>query len=156
MADVEEYRSEGLPQWYDGICSFSRYEILSHAHHIPDIAERLVETTVPCVTLEALCARNDMSDLDLLLIDTEGYDWEIIRHIDLAALHPRVLVYEHYHLSAEDRAACVERLRGAGYESMEEHFDTFCLDTREDDALTRLWRGLEPGVPGIAAYEDKG
>ena len=37
---------------------------------------------------------------------------------------------------------------------MEEGFDTFCLDTSADDALTEVWRELEPAVGGVAAYEE--
>jgi FkbM family methyltransferase len=154
LAEVADHEAEGLPRWYDGIGSFSREEVLSHAYHIPDIADRLVEIDVPCVTLETLCRRNGIEWLDLLLIDTEGYDWEIIRHIDLSRWKPRLLVYEHYHLGPEERRACRGHLGRAGYETMEEHFDTFCLDPAPEDSLTRLWRRLEPSVAGIAAYEE--
>jgi FkbM family methyltransferase len=155
LAEVDDPASQGLPRWYDGIGSFSRDEVLSHAPYIPDIAERLVTTEVQCLTLNTLCRRNGIEELDLLLIDTEGHDWEIIRHIDFAALMPRLLVFEHYHLGPEDRRDCRDHLRNVGYESFEEHFDTFCLDTSQDDELTRLWRGLRPAVPGVASYEEK-
>jgi FkbM family methyltransferase len=154
LAEVEHPESEGLPRWYDGIGSFSRDAVLSHARHIPDIESRLVVTEVPCSTLQTLCERNGLERLDLLLIDAEGHEWEIVRSSDLQARKPRLLVYEHYHLTPDERSACREHLRGLGYEAMEEHFDTFCLDTRRDDALTRLWRRLEPAVPGVAAYEE--
>jgi FkbM family methyltransferase len=156
LAQVADYRSEGLPQWYDGIGSFSREEVLSHQEQIPDIAERLVETEVPVVTLDTLCRRNGIERLDLLLVDTEGHDWEILRSVDFGAQTPRVVVYEHYHLSEADRRAARELLREQGYEAMEEHFDTFCLDTRQADALTDAWRRLKPAVPGVAAYEEAG
>jgi FkbM family methyltransferase len=155
LAESADPAGEGLPRWYDGIGSFSREEVLSHKPFIPDIEERLVEIRVPCLSLASLCARNRIDRLDLIVIDTEGYDWEIIRHLSLAALRPRLLVYEHYHLGPDDRRACAERLREAGYETMEEHFDTFCLDPAPADELTAVWRGLQPAVPGVAAYEER-
>jgi FkbM family methyltransferase len=154
LAEVDDPRREGLPRWYDGIGSFSREEVLSHGSHIPDIEERLVATEVPCLTIETLCRRSGIDRLDLLLIDTEGYDWQIIRHLDFAARRPRLLIYEHYHLGPEERRDCRDHLRAVGYETMEEHFDTFCLDTGPDDSLTRCWRRLQPAVPGTAAYEE--
>jgi hypothetical protein len=69
---------------------------------------------------------------------------------------PRVLVYEHYHLGPEDRRDCREYLRRVGYETMEEHFDTFCLDASREDRLTRVWRRLEPAIPGVTSYEERG
>jgi FkbM family methyltransferase len=154
LAEAEGADRERLPEWYDGIGSLFREEVLSHRRHIPDIDSRLVETEVDCVTLETLCHRHGIDRLDLLAVDTEGYDWEILRHVDIAALAPRLIVYEHYHLGPEDRRAAREHLRGSGYETMEEHFDTFCLDSRPGDALVEAWRGLGPAVPGVAAYEE--
>jgi hypothetical protein len=92
--------------------------------------------------------------VDLLAIDTEGYDWEILRTIDLARWHPRVLIYEHYHLDDADRAGCRAHVEAAGYETMEEGFDTFCLDTALDDALTEAWRRLSPAVAGVSAADE--
>ena len=44
---------DALPDWYDGIGSFSREAVLSHAAHIPDIERRVVraEVTVAHVRL---------------------------------------------------------------------------------------------------------
>jgi len=154
LKEASDWERQGLPRWYDGIGSFSREEVLMHRPHIPDIDDRIVSVEVPCVTFESLCARHGIDRLDLILIDTEGYDWEIIRRIDLATWKPRLLVYEHYHLDQADREACRAHLSEAGYQLLEEHFDTFCLDAHPDDALTGLWQGLEPAVPGVAAYEE--
>jgi len=154
LAPVADPEVEGLPRWYDGIGSFSREEVLSHAAQIPDIESRIVCTEVPGVSFDTLCGRHGLDHVDLVLIDTEGYDWEIVKSIDFANRRPRLLVYEHYHLGPEERRACGDHLRRLGYETMEEHFDTFCLDARRDDDLTRFWRTLEPAVPGAARYEE--
>jgi len=145
---------DGLPSWYDGIGSFSRDAVLGHAEHIPDVAERIVQTDVPALTFESLCARHGIERVDLVLVDTEGYDWEIIRNIDLAEQKPRLLVYEHFHLSPDDRASCRAHLHGHGYETMEEGFDTFCLDVSVSDPLSDLWRRLRPAVRGVAASDE--
>ena len=151
---LAEAAGAGAPGWYDAIGSFSREAVLSHAGDIPDLEERLVETQVPTVTFEGLLERHGVERVDLVVIDTEGYDWEILRNVDLGRWKPRLVVYEHYHLSPEDRRSAREHLRSAGYETMEEHFDTFCLDTGPDDDLTRRWRSLSPAVQGTAAYEE--
>jgi FkbM family methyltransferase len=145
---------ESLPDWYDGVGSFSREAVAGHVTHIPDIEERIVRREVQVVTFDSLCRRNHASHVDLLLIDTEGHDWEILRSIDFARWRPRLVIYEHYHLSPVARAAAREHLALVGYETMEEGFDTFCLDTSVDDALTDLWHELRPAVGGVAAYEE--
>jgi FkbM family methyltransferase len=154
LIEPDPAERDGLPSWYDGIGSFSREAVLGHQEHIPDVADRIVQTDVPALTFESLRARHGIERVDLVLVDTEGYDWEIIRNIDLAASKPRLVVYEHFHLSREDRAACRAHLGDFGYETMEEGFDTFCLDVSVADRLTDLWKGLRPAVRGVAASDE--
>jgi FkbM family methyltransferase len=147
--------SDALPSWYDGIGSFSREVVMSHADHIPDIESRIVRADVPTMTFESLCAKHGLASVDLLLIDAEGYDHRIIRSIDLAARHPTLLAYEHYHLDPAERRECASWIRDRGYETMEEGFDTWCLDPGVDDELAAVWRGLRPAVPGVSASDER-
>ena len=142
---------EDVPPWYDAIGSFSRETILSHEDKIPDIAKRLVSTEVPCLTFETLCRKHGVGRLDVLLIDTEGYDWEIVRRLDLDSRHPRVLVYEHYHLPTGVRAEAREHLESNGYRTLEEGFDTWCLSARLGGDLLSTWDELEPADPAFSA-----
>jgi len=155
LAEARAAERATLPSWYDGIGSFDREAVLAHERDIPDIAERLVETRVPCLTFEALLERHGRPNVDLLLIDTEGYDWEIVSRLDLSAPRPRMIVYEHYHLEREDRAAARARLRDHGYEILEEGMDTFCLDVAEPDRLTRAWRRIEPAAPAVSSADEE-
>jgi FkbM family methyltransferase len=155
LAEAPAGERERMPTWYDGIGSFSREVVLDHARHIPDISDRIVRTDVPSMTLASLCRKHRVESLDLLLIDTEGYDYELIRSIDLAAQHPRMIVYEHFHLSPEDRIACRRLLGRQGYETMEEGFDTWCLDGGPDDRLTSTWRRTRPAVAGASVHDEQ-
>ena len=154
LRDADAAERAQLPDWYDGVGSFSRDAILTHAPQMPDIAERIVEVEVPALRFETLCDRHGIERPDLVVIDTEGHDWEIVRTIDLEQRGPRMLVYEHFHLSPEDRAACRGHLEAAGYETMEEGFDTACVRPA-DDELTRRFRRLTPAVAGVAKYEEE-
>ena len=146
---------EDVPFWYHGTGSFSREAVLGHAKDIPDVEERLVTTAVPCVTFDSLLGRYAVDRVDLLLVDTEGYDWELLRGIDLAAVRPRLVVYEHFHLDPGDRADALGRFSELGYETLEEGFDTFCLDPLDDD-LTRGFRRLQPAVAGVSVHDEDG
>ena len=61
--------------WIDQLGSFSREIILSHAHLLPGLESRIRTSQVQCVTLAALCARHNVTEIDLLHIDTEGADF---------------------------------------------------------------------------------
>ncbi len=151
LAEASPQERERLPVWYDALGSFSRETLLGHTGDIPDLEQRLVATRVPTLTFDSLCRRHELDHLDLVLIDTEGHDWEVIRQIDFERYLPTVLVYEHYHLSPADRAAARAHVVSAGYEPKEEGLDTFCLHRGAERELRSLWSGLSPAVPGAYA-----
>jgi FkbM family methyltransferase len=154
LVDAPEEERARLPDWYDGIGSFSREAVLTHAAQIPDVEERLVSALVPTLTFQSLCERNGLERVDLLVIDTEGHDFEVLKGVDLERWRPQLVVYEHYHLSREDRVDCADLLRGHGYDTIEEGFDTLCLHAAVAGRLRATWDGLRPAVPGLAKYEE--
>ena len=137
---------EQLPSWYDELGSFNKEVVLKHRDRIPRLEERLSCMTVPCVTFDELCRRNGIAAVDLLHTDTEGYDFEIIKTVDLQRTRPLLLIYEHKHFDAATREACRERLRSADYALFEEGADTWCADQRPRDErhrrFLRRWHGL--------------
>lgn len=154
LVDATEEERRRLPDWYDGIGSLAQRTVLGHAKHIADIEQRMVCERVTALSLDSLCEKHGVEALDLLVIDTEGYDWQILQSIDFARWHPELLVYEHFHLSPADRAAASGRLGDAGYDTMEEGFDTFCLAHSADPRLRRQWGRLRPAVPGSSVHDE--
>ncbi len=71
---------------------------------------------VQCVNFPTLIKEYDVKKVDLLHIDTEGFDYEVIKLFDFDLMKPGVVAFEHTHLSEEDYGACQEYLRGLGYE----------------------------------------
>ena len=155
LVDAPAEERASLPDWYDGIGSFSRDAILSHARQIPDVEERLVETPVRTMTFETLCDQHAVSHVDLLLIDTEGYDGEIVHSIDFSRRRPQLLVYEHYHLEPRERLATAAHLRESGYETMEEGFDTFCVEREVRGSLRAAWETARPAVAGVSKHDER-
>jgi FkbM family methyltransferase len=104
-----------LPAWCAGLGSFRRDIILSNKQDVPDIESRILEDQVESISFRALVERYKPPRIDLILIDTEGYDLEILRQIDLIRFKPELIVYEHKHLSETDRASAADLLRINGY-----------------------------------------
>lgn len=104
-----------LPSWYDQIGSFRRDVVLSHADAIPDIAERIEPIEVECLTLSTLLARYRVERIDVLLIDTEGYDLVVLREVDFARYGPRLVIYERKHLGDDGEREARALLCAAGY-----------------------------------------
>jgi FkbM family methyltransferase len=131
--------------WYDAIGSFERDHLYKHESVIPNLESRVRQIDVECMTVGELLRKHEMDAVDLILIDTEGYDAEIVASIDFDRIRPRLLIYEHHHLADDVRAECERRLRGLGYELVADGLDTWCLDTRPDDNLTKIWREAGAG-----------
>jgi FkbM family methyltransferase len=85
-----------------------------------------VTERVRCTTLHQLLDRHHVIELDLLQIDTEGYDYEILRTIDFTRIRPRFINYERVLLD-EDEAACRALLVAAGYVLFDWGQDTLCI-----------------------------
>jgi len=70
---------------------------------------------VPCDTLRNILAVHDVVRVDLLHIDTEGYDYRVLRQFDFDSFRPRVVLYEHMHLPKTERKNATNLLEGYGY-----------------------------------------
>ncbi|MBT7994856.1 MAG: FkbM family methyltransferase, partial [Bacteroidetes bacterium] len=57
---------------------------------------------VKCVSFDDLIAKNTIKKIDLLQIDTEGYDFELLKQFPFETLKPNVIIFENIHLSTED------------------------------------------------------
>jgi FkbM family methyltransferase len=136
--------SEDLPDWYDQIGSWSMEHILKHEGSIPGLRDRIVSLSVPSLTFESLCDTHQVGHIDLVHIDAEGYDFEIIKSIDLARHKPLLVMYEHKHLTRDENGLCRQHLRQHGYDILDVGWDT--LAVRQDvvklpwTRLGRSWR----------------
>ncbi|MBC7367684.1 MAG: FkbM family methyltransferase [Undibacterium sp.] len=90
---------------------------------------RLVSEPVQCLPFPRLLARHRVTKIDLLQIDTEGFDFEIIKMLDFAQCPPAIIHFEHRHLSRTEYAACLRLLSAHGYWHIEKEFDVASFQT---------------------------
>lgn len=101
------------------------------------VAAEVVSLTVPAVTVEELLDKHSIHDVTLFIIDTEGYDYEIIKTVDLERNRPLVIQFEHRLLEPGAREASYRYLVERGYTLFPGAQDT-CAFSRE------LWEHGEP------------
>jgi len=95
-----------LPRWYEGLGNFDRSYILEMLGKRVDRFIR--EDSFEVQTINQLLSRHRVKELDLFLVDTEGYDWEIVRQLPLQKICPEVLLVEYMHLTYRD---CLKMIR---------------------------------------------
>lgn len=83
--------------------------------------------TVKIITTYTLLSTHTIVKIDLLQIDTEGYDYEVIKLFDIGTTMPAVIIYEHHHLSEKDRRECLDLLRRYGYLTKQYGADTLAV-----------------------------
>lgn len=91
--------------------SFDREHLRRHGIADADI----VSQTVLCHTVESALRTAGITNVDLIQIDAEGYDWPIIRSIDFARLRPGVLRFEYRHMRPSEADDCLSFLASHGY-----------------------------------------
>ncbi|MBV9042838.1 MAG: FkbM family methyltransferase [Acidimicrobiia bacterium] len=123
---------------YDALGSIRRDVVAKHTDLVPDIGERLVTTTVPSLTFESLCAKHHVDHIDIVQTDTEGYDFEVLKLIDLPRWRPGLIMYEHVHLDPADQDAARSMLASHGYKLIADHMDTIAVHQSALDAHRNL------------------
>jgi FkbM family methyltransferase len=98
-----------------GIASFSPEHIVKHVPGGASISDLIIQETVKTVPLSELLDAHQVKHIDLLQIDTEGYDFEILKMLDFRRFQPTLINLEHLHLSPADCEACLELLLAQGY-----------------------------------------
>lgn len=111
-------------RWATGLTSFKRSVIneaidsghVARSAHKEGIAlpekreDYIAEERVQCISLPSLMKMHSLSPLDWVQIDAEGYDYEIIKTIDLYLHKPTVIAFEHTHLEPQEMEACYRHL----------------------------------------------
>lgn len=80
--------------------SFDKQHILKHLQG--RLAPYIIEEKIETATISEVLNRNNVSCLDLLHIDVEGYDFKVLSTLDFSAYPPKMIIYEHKHLTEEE------------------------------------------------------
>jgi FkbM family methyltransferase len=94
------------------IASFYRKHLEQTQGKSPDQIERI---TVPCRSLSSLVVELGLTKIDLLQIDTEGFDASVVRMALKMPVRPACIHFEHAHLRTADRKPLFDLLKAHGY-----------------------------------------
>ena len=125
-------RDEGVPDWATQWASFDRDTLLRNVRACKDDPHlRIEQVQVSTLTIRSLAEKHRIEEIDLLQVDTEGFDYEILRSLFKSDLRPKIINYEHFHLRTHLRNACVELLVNYGYSLCRGRMDTVAVQQRQ-------------------------
>jgi len=146
-ATLYRVKEEGtnLPYWYYQIASLDRERVVDvlerwktgeNDAQIPaDVTQLIEELPIPSLSVKTLLSKHNVDHIDLLVIDTMGFDFEILKMFPFEWIKPSIIHFEHNHLSSDDQAACLEFLIQQGYSLAKVAVDTIAYL----NAPTRHW-----------------
>ncbi|SAK41064.1 hypothetical protein AWB75_00278 [Caballeronia catudaia] len=123
----ETIRKHNLPHWLGGMSTFSDTKLKDYKDYVH---VQMVEGQ----PLRTVIARNGVSNIDVLQIDTEGFDYRVFRQFDFAAYRPKVINIEVVNLSREERDALASDLVDQGYVFFYYEMDLMAVDLQFFDA----------------------
>jgi FkbM family methyltransferase len=99
-----------VPEYVYQLGSFNKAHLKSLAQNFPNLT--VVEKKVETVTVKQL--QNQYYNPNIIHIDTEGFDFEVIKTIDFSK-PPQLIVFEYIHLNNEDLTAVESFLKSKNY-----------------------------------------
>ena len=111
----------------DQLSSFDKDTLMKHSYMHPDFEKLIKEINIPTLTLSDLIKKYNVKKIDLLQLDTEGFDFEILKSIDFESVSPAILIFEHQHMRLCDYKAILKKIKKGGYTSYKYNWDTVSI-----------------------------
>lgn len=122
--------SEDNPLFANHLNSFSKEVILKHKEKIPNLIDKIDSILIDTLTWNTFIASEGLNQVDAIFIDTEGYDYEILKQIDLVQLQIDFVVFEHKHLEKEDLMSCLKGFHDMCYHIIVDEQDTMAVSPK--------------------------
>ena len=122
---VKPERASEVPTFARGVASFNG-DHWKKTTLVPS-ADFMEQVKVKCVSFSQFIKINSINKIDLLLLDTEGYDYEILLSIDFSIVKPKIIRFEHgvrnALMSSEQFMLICDHLNAHGYQIIAESYD---------------------------------
>jgi FkbM family methyltransferase len=118
--------SAPVADWVHGLARFDKASIIRTAREL-GVEQYVEEVRVPALTFGALLQKHRVGQITLLQIDTEGYDYEVLKMAFAANVCPEIIHYEFINLSPSAGLAAHRLLADKGYRFLDEDKDTLAI-----------------------------
>lgn len=116
-------------RWATGLAGFNRDILVKSINsgfvascaakegiEVPDsIDDCIDEVIIPVYSASTLLKKFKIDKVNFLQIDTEGFDFEIMKIFKIEDLNPEIIVFENTHLTQEDKNKAFQYLLSSGY-----------------------------------------
>ncbi len=132
---IDDIFLDKLPAWCNQLSSFKKEVIESHEKLVPGISKKIVQEKVETFNIDTIIKNYSIKKVNLLHIDTEGYDFEILKLVNFANLEVELILFENKHLSEFDFKSAINLLKANNFFCIYDGYDTLCI---RNEYLTKL------------------
>lgn len=115
------------PDWYDQVGSLDKETFYKNISVEPSLLKRVGVCQVNGITFSQLMDNHSLTHVDLVLIDTEGFDYQILSSIDLKRYKPRIIIFEYEWLSSYELKLAKKQLLEANYKIKLNNIDCIAI-----------------------------
>jgi len=123
--------------WATGIASFDKSNILKHLQEgyldayskkdgikiEGDPEKYIIEEKVNCISFNTLKNKYNIKEIDLLIIDTEGHDYKVLKSFNINKIRPSIIIYEFVHLPKNEFKESIKLLKLNNYDLYYDYVD---------------------------------
>jgi len=123
---IDPKHIKDIAKWEKGISSLLSsggplsYSSNQKIHRFKNPLKQVVQT----YTLNRICEKHNIKNIDFLKIDTEGHDLKVLKSIDLNNINVKMIKLEHKHLVAAD---IINHLKQYNYLIYQEKDDIYAI-----------------------------
>lgn len=138
-------QTPGLPLEATMLASFDRYRVENNG---PGYRGEIEEIKVPTCTAGSLLKKHGVTAIDYLQVDTEGFDYEVVRMFLATGIKPALIHYEHGCLDAETLCKGLSLLQTHGYRVLTIGVDTLAYLQQDHgtDGFSKRIHGLGAAI----------
>ncbi len=115
------------PDWYDQVGSFDRDVFYKNISVEPSLLNRVGVEKIQTSTLDEITRKHGFGKIDLVMIDTEGYDYKILKSLDLDKINAEIIIFEYEWLTNYETKQAIKMLVHAGYRTIINGIDCIAI-----------------------------
>lgn len=143
----EQFRE--ISHWADQSSSMNRDIVFGFLHYFsttkegeslpPDLNDAIEEVRLPAYHIAEFIRQLEIEELDLMVVDTMGYDARLLHAFPFDEIRPKIIMFEHFVISPAEKQLVLAHLANQGYSFVKFAVDTIAIQSTK----LRLWQVSE-------------
>lgn len=125
--DEDFENNSHMGRFYQTMASLDKETLVNGIKNDPEALSHIVSTSVPCKTVEQIVSEEGFPKLDTLMLDVEGYEYEILKNLDFGSLDLRMIMFEHI-LLGTNLGKVHQLLKSHGFELFSDRDDSIACN----------------------------